>query len=343
MLQLNILAESNRLLRLSEIGDKLEKVSNAPINWAKYEEILDEAIPNNANTSKGGRPPFNKLLLFKMCLLQSWYGLSDEQVEYQVNDRLSFQRFLGIDLSTKVPDKNTLWDFKEALDQSGADYDIFHTFVEDMEKLGIITHNGTIIDATFVDVPRQHYTPKENEQIKRGEIPENWSEKKKSHKDTDSRWAKKGNETHYGHKDHIKVDKDSKLIVDFEVTSANVHDSQCMVELIDEKDNEVWLDSAYIGEALEAEVREKNPNVILNICEKARINNPLTEEQKVNNREKSRVRARVEHVNGQMTMCGGLFIRCTTAFRAGTAICLKNIAYNISRFAFLATRKTAVA
>ena len=100
MIEINFLAEMNRLVRLSELGDKLEVIMNAPINWDKYKEMLNAAIADKTQEGKGGRPPYDKLLLFKVCLLQSWYGLSDEQVEYQINDRLSFQRFLGLSLSS---------------------------------------------------------------------------------------------------------------------------------------------------------------------------------------------------------------------------------------------------
>ena len=339
MLQLNLMAESNRLDRLSKLGDKLEVVSNAPIKWEKFKELLDEAIPDKTKLGKGGRPPYDKLMMFKICLLQNWYGLSEEQAEYQITDRLSFQRFLGMDLSSKVPDSNTMRDFKEAMTNSGVNYDIFWVFEQELEKIGIITHEGSIVDATFVEAPRQRNSRRENAMIKNGEIPEDWDEKKRSHKDTDARWTKKNGVVFFGYKNHIKVDKDSKIITDFQVTSANVHDSQCMADLIDETDKEVWLDSAYAGKDLEAEVREVNPDVILHINEKGQKNRPLTEEQKANNLEKSRIRARVEHVNGQMTICGGLFIRCIGKPRAETAICMKNIAYNISRFAYLSRVK----
>jgi IS5 family transposase len=343
MLQMNLLAESNRLSRLSEIGDKLETITKAPIQWGKYKELLDNAMPDKTQSSKGGRPPFDKLMLFKICLLQNWYGLSDEQAEYQINDRLSFQRFLGMDLNSKVPDRNTIWTFKENLSNSCVDYDIFHLFVRELESIGIVTRTGTIVDATFVEAPRQRNTRDENKRIKNGEIPEEWSEKKQSHKDTDARWTKKNNETHYGYKNHIKVDKDSKIIMDFEVTDASVHDSRRMVDLIDESDREAWFDSAYAGEELEKSVREANPAIKLHINEKGYRGKPLTEEQKAMNRERSRVRARVEHVNGHMTMCGGLFIRSIGMWRAETAICLKNIAYNISRFAYLTVKKPMLA
>jgi IS5 family transposase len=336
------MAEALRLERLSAIGDKLETVSKAPINWGLFREMLDAAIPDKTQDGRGGRPPYDKVMLFKICLLQNWYGLSDEQAEYQINDRLSFQRFLGLDLTSKVPDQNTIWTFKENLSNSGMEMEIFDMFVGELAKLGIVTREGSLVDVTFVEVPRQRNSRDENKEIKNGGTPEEWSEKKRSHKDTDARWTKKNNEKHYGYKDHLKVDKDSKIITDFCVTSASVHDSQRAAELIDEQDSEVWMDSAYTGEELMKEMLARNPNAVFHINEKGFKNKPLTDEQKARNREKSKTRARVEHVNGQMTMCGGLFIRSIGMWRAETAIFLKNIAYNISRFAYLTVKKPAI-
>ena len=326
------------MARLSELGDKLETIMAAPIKWDKFKAMLEKAIPNKTQEGKGGRPPIDKLLLFKICLLQNWYGLSDEQAEYQINDRLSFQRFLGIDLSTKVPDQNTIWTFKELMNESEVGFEIFQEFVKELENIGIVTRAGSIIDATFVEAPRQRNSREDNEKIKNGETPDNWDENQISHKDVDARWAKKNEELHYGYKDHLKIDRDSKIIVDFEASSASEHDSQEFVNLVDEKDKELWADSAYLGVDLEEEVREVNPNIVLHINEKGQKNKPLTDEQKEANREKSKTRARVEHVNGQMTMCGGLFVRCIGMWRAEMAICMKNIAYNISRFAYLSTK-----
>ena len=104
---------------------------------------------------------------------------------------------------------------------------LFAEFNRMLEERGIITHKGTIVDATFVDAPRQRNSRDENKKIKNGEIPEEWENEphKLSQKDTDARWTKKGDEKHYGYKDHVKVDADSKLILDYAVTPANVHDA----------------------------------------------------------------------------------------------------------------------
>jgi IS5 family transposase len=281
--------------------------------------------------------------MWKMTLLEQFYALSDGSVEYLVNDRLSFQRFLGLGLDDKVPDANTLWDFKQELAENETDKKLFELFKQKMEAIGVITRNGSLVDATFVDAPRQRNTREENKIIKEGSVPEEWEKPENEHKfaqkDVDARWAKKGNETHYGYKDHVKVDKDNKMIVNFEVTNAAVHDSQEFVDLVDEKDKVIYADSAYVGEEIEQQVKEKNPEVDLQINEKGYKNKPLTDEQKAENTKKSKVRARVEHVFGLMTTSmGGIFIRTIGITRAKAEIARRNLAYNLKRYTYLANR-----
>jgi IS5 family transposase len=345
MKQYNYLCEDNRLHRLSEIGDPLEKVSKF-IDWEIFRDILSKVF--HTERGIGGRKPWDYVLMFKILLLQAWYGIADDKTEYLINDRLSFQRFLGLSLDDKVPDAKTIWLFRENLIKSGTDKELFTLFREQLESQGIITREGSLIDATFVDVPRQRNTREENAKIKEGKIPEEWENpsniNKLAQKDTDARWTKKNEETHYGYKDHVKVDKDSKMIVEYTVTDASVHDSRCIVEIVDEKDKEIYADSAYTGEDLHKEIRGKSPDAKLEIHEKGYRNKPLTEEQKTSNNEKSKTRVRVEHVFGHMTNAmGGIFIRCIGIRRAKCAIMLKNLAYNMSRYAYLAGENKAVA
>ena len=340
MKQLNLMAEDNRLARLSEMGDPLEKISGV-VDWEVFRPTLEEAFYHEPEGS-GGRPPIDRVLMFKTVMLQQWYHIADDKTEYMINDRLSFQRFLGLTLNDKVPDAKTLWAFKEHLKESGADLELFAMFTKMMEAEGIITREGSLFDASFVDVPRQRNTRDENKTIKEGGVPEEWhSEEKKNmleQKDTDARWAKKNDETHYGYKDHIKVDKDSKMIVDFNVSTANVHDSRCLFDLIDEKDKAIWADSAYAGEELRADIFHDFPAIQLNINEKGCKGKPLADGQKASNREKSKIRARVEHVFGYMTnSMGGMFMRCIGIDRAIREIAMKNLAYNLQRLTFLRT------
>jgi len=236
-----------------------------------------------------------------------------------------------------------VWVFKENLGKEGL-RELFDLFNEKLQALGVVKREGSLVDATFVDVPRQRNTREENRAIKEGNIPEEWEKpenaSKLEQKDTDARWAKKGNETHYGYKDHTKVDKDSKIIVDFTVTPASVHDVNEFEGLIDINDKEAWLDSGYASAEHIARIMEKYPGIILHICEKGQKNKPLTEEQKASNREKSQVRARVEHVFGYMTrFMGGIYIRTIGKERAEREICGMNLAYNLKRIAFLVSSK----
>lgn len=235
--------------KLTRLGDPLERLDKV-IPWEMFRPTLSAAL-NRTVSPKGGRPPYDVILMFKIIILQRFYGLSDDQTEYQVNDRMSFKRFLGITLGGTVPDAKTIWHFREQLVKAKAIDECFNHFGQMLEDQGIITHKGSIVDATFVDAPKQRNSREDNAKIKNGEVPEEWKEpqnkNKLAQKDTDARWTKKNNETHYGYKNHVKVDADSKMITGSVTTPANVHDSQPLPELIDEKDRVLYADSAYSG------------------------------------------------------------------------------------------------
>jgi IS5 family transposase len=155
-------------------------------------------------------------------------------------------------------------------------------------------------------------------------------------KDLDAAWAKKGNELHYGYKNHILCDADSKMVLEYRVTPANVHDSLMMTAIIEDYVRDLWADSAYLSARLLKWFAMYYPDIRLHIHEKATSTSPLTDKQKESNREKSRIRARVEHIFGHMTgSMGGMTIRCIGIERAECAIALKNLAYNLSRYATL--------
>ena len=275
--------------------------------------------------------------MFKILILQKLYNMADDKTEYLIKDRLSFQRFLGLALCDTVPDAKTIWNFREVLLEEKILDTVFSRFVEQMESKGIISRSGSIVDATFVDVPRQRNTKKENEEIKEGKIPKEWETEenrhKKAQKDTDARWAVKNKECHYGYKNHIKIDKKSKIITAYEVSSAEVHDSQELKNLIEaDKDRRIYADSAYTGE----EVQQCIPEDVKNrIHEKGYRNRPLTKTQERSNKAKSRIRARVEHVFARMHQFGGIAIRTIGIMRAELQIGLLNIAYNVTRYAYL--------
>jgi len=340
MKQKGFFDENDRLLELSKMGDPLEKL-NKFIQWENFRGILGKAFMKEPK-GPGGRPPFDYVMMFKVLILQKMYNMADDTSEYQIKDRLSFQRFLGLSLCDTVPDAKTIWHFREMLKEAKVLDTVFYRFVSQMEEKGIVTHSGSIVDATFVEVPKQRNTKEENKEIKEGKIPSKWKLRKNcnkmSQKDTDARWMTKNKERHYGYKDHVKVDKKSKIITKYLVTSAEVHDSQEMKNLIDKKkDRILYGDSAYTGE----EIQKCIPKRILNrIHEKGYRNRPLTKTQKKNNTAKSRIRARVEHVFGRMNHFGGIIIRSIGIARAEMQIGLLNLTYNLTRYAYLMEAKT---
>ena len=320
-----------RIQWLTHKGDPLNRL-NAVIEWEIFRPILETALGIEPK-GPGGRPPFEWLMMFKILVVQRYWGLSDEQVEFWINDRLSFQRFLGLTLADKVPDGNTIWDFREKLVKDGAFERLFIRFKEELEKKGLVGNEGKVVDASFVDVPRQRNSREENATIKAGNVPAEWQDQahKLSQKDVDARWTKKNQETHFGYKDHVKADAKSKLIEDWKATEASVHDSQVIADLTKKGDGEVYADSAYRSEAIEEDLAGKE--VASQIHERAYRGKPLTEEQVENNRCKSRIRVRIEHVFGFMTQSmGGLYLRYIGKVRNTAAIGLINLIYNLARY-----------
>jgi IS5 family transposase len=301
---------------------------------------MEEIRPDKTQEGVGGRRPYTNLLVFKSLILKALNGISDEQMEFFVNDRLSWKRFLGLSLEEKSPDRNTFWIWQELVTKSGRYDELFKIFNEQLEGMGVIAKKGSLIDSTFVDVPRQRISRDEREALKRKELPDRWlmpgNENELSQRDAEAAWAKKGEETHFGYKDHVKVDSVSKIITGYEVTPANVHDSQEISELVDENDPAVFADSAYSSQTIQEELQQRNPEIELQICEKGTRNHPLTEEQKIRNQEISRTRSRVEHVFGRMHgSMGGIVARCIGIARVRCSVCLKNLAYNMLQYGTL--------
>jgi len=210
----------------------------------------------------------------------------------------ALQRFIGWTLADKAPDANTIWDFREALIQADVFEKLFDLFGQRLQERGLLAQPGKRVDASFVDVPRQRNTREENATIKGGAVPAAWAEQpaKQEQKDVDARWTKKNAEVHYGDKNHVKADAQSKLIEEYAVSDASVHDSQKLEALVAPTDGVVSADSAYRSAAAETMLMEKA--VTTQIHERAYHHRPLTEEQKEGNRQKSKIRVRIEHIFG---------------------------------------------
>ena len=305
------------------------------IDFEMFRPTLEKKLLNTNKKNNAGAKPFDVLLMFKILILQRYYGLGDKQIEYQIIDRISFKNFLGLETGDKIPDEKTVWAFRESLTNAGLVNDLFNQFKNYLESKELIFNEGQLVDASFTIAPRQRNTREENEKIKNGEGDDLWNDEphKKCHKDIDARWTKKNNETFYGYKNHAKVDTKSKFINTYVITDASVHDSQALKDLLDKKDEGQVLhaDSAYTGEEQENTIEKcKMKN---KVHEKGYRNAPLTDEQKSSNKEKSKTRARVEHVFGFMEQSmNGLFIRSVGIVRATGIIGLINLTYNLFRY-----------
>lgn len=306
------------------------------IPWQEFRPLL-EKIHDKPRKSNAGRKPIDVVVMFKMLVLQQLYNISDEDLEYQVNDRLSFMKFLGLTLEDSVPDATTVWLFRHQLKQQGLIEELFEQFDGYLREEGYQAQGGQIVDATLIPVPKQRNSKEEKQQLARGEIPESWQEKphRLSQKDIDARWTKKNGQSHFGYKNHISIDVEYGFIRRYEVTDAAVHDSQVLGAVLDEENEgeEIWADSAYRSELIQSVLELLQ--FLSHIHERAYRNHPLTEEQKESNRERSKVRAKVEHVFGSwVNDMGGKLMRSIGKQSVKATIGLKNLVYNFKRYIF---------
>jgi IS5 family transposase len=316
---------------------------NEAIDWELFRPEL-ESIRRNESA---GRKAFDVVIMFKILVLQSLYNLADDAMEYMIRDRLSFMRFLGVSLTNTVPDSKTIWKFREQLTEANLILPLFDKFGGYLKESGFRAEKGQLIDATIIETPIQRNGRQENEQIKEGEKPGGWSKAKASQKDMDARWTKKGNKSYYGYKDHINADEGYKMIRGYEVTAANVHDSQMIEEIVEipngeeewaegesEERRKVYADSAYSSEKIMSYLKAKGLEA--RICRKGTRGKALTEEEKAKNREKSKIRCRVEHIFGSMYQkARDHIMRCIGMARAKTQIGLRNLVYNMTRYSYL--------
>lgn len=341
---------SRRLEALSSCGDPLERLGRL-IDFEIFRTELEEVLVFSSNRQKGGRPPYDVVLMFKVLILQSLYTLSDEQTEYQIKDRLSFMRFLKLGFHHSVPDAKTIWLYRERLKKAGAVDRFFEFFDRVLKENGYFAMSGQIVDASIIKVPRQRMTREEKETVKAGDIPQSWQDKpaKLVQKDRDARWTvkytKAKGETgidlaipYFGYKNHVSIDKRYGFIRKFKVTDASQYDGKMLPHLLDSENTAcgVWGDTAYRSETNErlliqqgfrSQIHRKKPKGKL-----------MPHHIRCGNQKRSRVRSSVEHVFAAQKERMGLFIRTVGLARAHVKLTLANLTYNMQRLVFWETR-----
>jgi transposase len=153
--------------RLSEIGNPLEAIIKV-VDFEMFRRTLEAKLLNTNKKNNAGARPYDVVMMFKIMILQRYYGLGDKQIEYQIIDRTSFKKFLGMESGDKVPDEKTVWAFREHLTKIGLVEALYGQFIDFLESLGLIFNEGQLIDASFTVAPRQRNTREENATIKSG-------------------------------------------------------------------------------------------------------------------------------------------------------------------------------
>jgi IS5 family transposase len=328
--------EQFRLEKISKKQDPLERLSSY-IDFEYFRKELESALRSSSDGSKGGRPAYDVILMFKILILQRYYNVSDDSIEYAILDRLSFMRFLGLGINDPVPDAKTIWLFRDTLTRLKLIDKLYQRLDNQLDKDGIIVHHGKIVDASIVEVPRTRNTRQENQDLKEGKIPADWQKEENANKlrqkDTDAKWTRKNNQNFFGYKNHIKVDAKTKLITAFKVTSANVDDGGIVKYLLNNKEDKnqpLYGDCAYRSKKLD--IIYEQIGVINQINEQGYLYKKITPAQEKSNYRKSKTRARVEHIFGFMAnSMNGKFLRYRSFIRNEAGIALMNLTYNLFR------------
>jgi transposase, IS5 family len=351
-----------RLQWLSAAGDPLERLA-AVVDFELFRPELDAAL-GRSDRAKGGRPPYDPVLMFRILVLQSLYTLSDDQAEYQLRDRLSFMRFAGLALHDVVPDAKTIWLFREQLVRAGAFNRLFARFDAALSERGYLAMGGQIVDATIVEARRPRLTQAEKEVVKGGDIPEGWNPARTRQIDREGRWTLKRGKRKptlpggsaqrtigaaapeiavpmFGYKNHVGIDRKHGLVRRFTVTHAAAHDGAQLAAVLDPGNtaSAVWADTAYRSAAnikmlerrgLKPEFQRAKPR-----------GKPMPRHIARGNARRARIRSRVEHVFAAQKRRFDLVIRTIGLARATAKLALANIAYNVTRLAWLQTRAAA--
>lgn len=339
------------LARLTKGGDPLVTLA-AAVDFEPFRYRLENAL-KRSDGSKGGRPPYDPVLMFKVLVLQALYNLSDDQAEFQIRDRLSFMRFLGLNPNAPSPDAKTIWLFREHLVQARAIDKLFALFDARLKAGGYLAQGGQIIDATVIAAPRQHLTDEEKALIKEGKAADEiWPDDpaKAAQKDIDARWTMKRGSLKrseagearvtapaqimvpmFGYKNHAGIDRTFGFIRKWVVTHAARHDSGPFEDVLDTGNiaQSVWADTAYRSAKNEAAIRRAKLKSMIHFRKPK--GKPMDRRHQCANAARSKVRSAVEHVFATQKSRMALCVRTIGIERARMKIGMANLAYNFKR------------
>lgn len=303
---------------------ELEKM----VDWEELVKIVEPL--DRTREGRGGRPPISFKTKLKMLFLQHTFNLSDEELEDQLVDRLSFQQFVGLRYDEEIPDFTSHWHFKEALAKNGMMDKVFESILSSIEARGLILRRGTIVDATIIPSGNRPLSKEKREKL----------ESKPSRQiDTDAHSTAKGGKKYYGYKGHIGIDEGSKIIRKRSFTPAQVNDIREMHNLMSGDERSVWGDKNYRKK--EDKKLARKMGIYYGMLDQKARKKELSRRQLKRNKNKSRVRAAVEHPFAFMK--GKLKVRVLAAknkMRNSLRFDMWCIVYNVLRSSFLISRQS---
>jgi IS5 family transposase len=214
-----------------KLNSSLDQI-NRTVNWIPIHNLLTEIY-----NSKRGPKSYPPLMVFKALLIQTWYNLSDYELEEALDDRLSFRRFAGLGVGDSTPDHSTYSNFRKQLEEKGLAESIFYEINKQLEKSGRIVKKGTIVDATLVEAAVKKPDQKEDGSAGTSDV------------DPEAEWVCKGSKRYFGYKAHIAVDADSGLIRKAALTRAKAHEGHVLKDVLPPDQEWVYADKAYESKA----------------------------------------------------------------------------------------------
>lgn len=325
------LAHEHHRQKMDTLGDPLRRIE-LHIDFAALAVQVDHVAPRPVSP-QGGRPPYPTETMVRILVLKHLYNLSDEQMEYQLLDRLSYKRFCGLVDSINIPDRTTVWTFENRIGQAGAQALLDAVSGQLLQK-GFIARGGQIIDATLVPAPKQHNNRGDKELLAQQAMPADWAPAKRRQKDLDATWTKKHGKSHFGYKLSVSVDNKYKVIRRIVTDTASTHDSKHFEAVLDRYNTsvDVYADRGYPSQEREEWLKENGYRN--QIQRKGQRGKALSECQKGRNKRIAKTRARVEHVFGTMEQMGGKVLRTIGQERANFAMTMMAACYNLKRLVY---------
>jgi len=316
---------------------------SAMLDWGRIEKLLKRGLGRTDKVTAGAKA-YPAIQMFRILLLQQWYGLSDQDTESALYDRLSFMRFAGLSLEESVPDHTTVCRFRNLLVSRKLLESLLNEINRQMEKQGKLVKKGVAVDASIIAScarPRKQVdiesVVSDREEREVSSTVQAKVSVRYSH-DSDAAWTKKGKQFYYGYKGHSSVDVDTGLILAAHATPANHSDTRELGVLVKKSrlpaKSRVYADKGYTSLANRKLVKgHKCKDGIMN---RAYRNRPLTERERKRNKLISKKRGIVERTFGTLKLHYGL----ARASYLGTAkvtgeLLLSSLAYNLKRALFL--------